>query len=311
MSISRGEGLMVLAALPGLGPVKIRKLDRELGGAVEGLLEMEAGERGRWCGERVLGELAEWRTYFDPEKVAGELRRLDADYVTCEEAGYPELLHPYADRPVGLYRSRRGVADLGGRVLAIVGTRQPSQYGRKVAREFSGELARAGYTIVSGMAEGIDTEVHRAALKVGGRTAAVLGGGLNRCYPASNRVLMGDIAGSAGVWTEFPLWRKPDRRSFPQRNRIVSGVSEGVLVIESGLRGGSLITARMGCEQGKPVYVIPGRIDAPESSGCHALIRDGAQLVSGPEEILEDLSCLPELLGPAGGGRGPGAVPPP
>lgn len=291
---------MVLAALPGLGPVNIRKLDVELGGAVEGLLEMEAGERGQWCSSRVVGELADWRAYFDPERVAAELERLEADYVISEEAGYPEGLQPYADRPVGLYRSRCASADLGGRVLAIVGTRQPSQYGRKVARAFGGELARAGYTIVSGMAEGIDTEAHRAALKAGGRTAAVLGGGLNRCYPASNRGLMAEIAGSAGVWTEFPLWRKPDRRSFPQRNRIVSGVSEAVLVIESGLRGGSLITARLASEQGKPVYVIPGRIDAPESAGCHALIRDGAQLVSEPEEILEDLSCLPELLTAAG-----------
>jgi len=155
------------------------------------------------------------------------------------------------------------------------------------------------------MAEGIDTEAHRAALEAGGRTAAVLGGGLRRCYPQSNRALMERIAESGGVWSEFPLWRSADRRSFPQRNRIVSGVSEGVLVVESGAAGGSLITARMASEQGKPVYVVPGRVDAPESAGCHALIRDGAQLVTCVEEIIEDLNGLPPALRQAQDARRP------
>lgn len=286
---------MILAALPGMGPVSLRRLDERMPDGVEGLLGMEEESLAAWCGPREREELREWRRYCDPDRVGVELERLGADYVTFEEGGYPERLEPYGDRPVGLYRCRAGV-ELGERCLAVVGTRSPSGYGRKVAREFTTELVRAGYTIVSGMAEGIDTEAHRAALGSGGRTAAFLGGGLNRCYPASNRRLMAEIAESAGVWTEFPLWRSADRRSFPQRNRIVSGVSEGVLVVESGPRGGSLITARLASEQGKPVYVVPGRIDAPESAGCHALIRDGAQLVSSVEEILADLSALPEPL---------------
>jgi DNA processing protein len=257
----------------------------------------------------VVEQLGDWKAYFDPLRVADELERLGADYVTFEDKDYPDRLAPYGDRPVGLYRCRKGQA-FGARCVAIVGTRQPSGYGRKVARAFAGELSRAGFTIVSGMAEGIDTEAHRAALDAGGRTAAVLGGGLNRCYPVSNRGLMAEIVESAGVWTEFPLWRSADRRSFPQRNRIVSGVSEAIIVVESGAKGGSLITARMASEQGKPVYVIPGRIDAPESAGCHSLIRDGAQLVTSVEEILEDLSYLPEGLRDAGRwqGREQGAV---
>ncbi len=306
MSYERRVGLMALAALPGLGPVAIGRLDGALGGAVERLLEMGEGERAAWVGAGVRRELGAVERYFDPVRVAAELERMGADWVTFEEAGYPERLLPYPDRPVGLYRYRAGCR-LDGRVLAIVGTRRPSAYGRKVAREFAAGLARSGYTIVSGMAEGIDTEAHRAALEAGGRTAAVLGGGLRRCYPASNRGLMERIAESGGVWSEFPLWRSADRRSFPQRNRIVSGVSEGVLVIESGLAGGSLITARMASEQGKPVYVVPGRVDAPESAGCHALIRDGAQLVTCVEEILEDLSGLPPSLAQAAGARRPAA----
>lgn len=286
---------MALAALPGLGPINIRKLDRALEGAAERLLEMDARERAQWCPAGVVEELGDWKRTFDPEKVAGELERLDADFVTSEDPQYPSRLAPYADRPIGLYRCRSG-ADFGKRCIAIVGTRLPSGYGRRMARLFSTELCRLGFTIVSGMAEGIDTEAHRAALEAGGRTAAVLGGGLNRCYPASNRGLMAEIVESAGVWTEFPLWRSADRRSFPQRNRIVSAVSEAVVVVESGAKGGSLITARMASEQGKPVYVIPGRVDAPESAGCHALIRDGAQLVTCPGEILEDLNCFPEML---------------
>ena len=294
---------MVLSALPGLGPVNIRRLDAALDGEVERLLGMSEGERSALCQRGVVGQLGDWESYYDPEKVAAELEYLGADYVTFEETDYPAGLAPYGDRPIGLYRCRGG-STLGTRCVGIVGTRHPSGYGRKVAREFSTELSRGGFTIISGLAEGIDTEAHRAALEAGGRTAAFLGGGLNRCYPRSNRRLMSEITESAGVWTEFPLWRSADRRSFPQRNRIVSGVSEAVIVVESGAKGGSLITARMASEQGKPVYVVPGRIDAPESVGCHALIRDGAQLVTSVDEILEDLSYLPESL--RNGGRGDG-----
>lgn len=286
---------MALGALPGLGPVNLRRLEKALDGGVERLLQMTAGERGVLCGQRVVDQLGEWRKYFDPDKVMHELRRLDADFVTFEETEYPRALGQYADRPIGLYRYRRG-ATFGDRCFGIVGTRQPTAYGRKMAREFATGMSRFGFTIVSGMAEGIDTEAHRATLEAGGQTAAVLGGGLNRCYPLSNRALMEEIADSAGVWTEFPLWRSADRRSFPQRNRIVSGISEGILVIESGIKGGSLITARMASEQGKPVYVLPGRADSFESAGCHALIRDGAQLVTRVEDILEDLHYLPEGL---------------
>lgn len=290
MEMDRETALMVLAALPGLGPVTLSRLDEHLGG-VEGLLEMSPEEQAQWCPAGVCAELAKWRQFCDPAKVTAECRRLDAEYLTFENRGYPAALLRFPDRPIGLYRMRVGLR-LGEHCLAIVGTRRPSHYGRKIARLFAQAFVAAGFTVVSGMAEGIDTEAHRAALEAGGRTASFLGGGLNRCYPSSNRALMQEIAASAGVWTEFPLWRSADRRSFPQRNRIVAGVSAGVVVIESGLKGGSLITARMAAEQGKPVYAVPGRADAPESAGCHALIRDGCQLVTSPEEVLQDLNVM-------------------
>jgi DNA processing protein len=295
MSIDRRTSLMILAALPGLGPVNLRKLDPLIAGGVERLLEMDAVEAGQWCPAKVVRQLSQWQTYFDPKKVFPCLEKMGADFVTSEEADYPSRLNPFSDRPVGLYRCRSGL-QVPERSIAIVGTRKPSAYGRKVAREFSGELCRQGYCIVSGLAEGIDTEAHRTALECGGQTLAVLGGGLNCCYPPSNRGLMEAIKDSAGVWTEFPLWRRADRRSFPQRNRIVAGLSEGTVVVESGDAGGSLITARMASEQGKPVYVVPGRIDAHESRGCHDLIRDGAQLVTCVDDILRDLDHLPGIL---------------
>jgi len=291
----RRTSLMILAALPGLGPVNIRRLDKAMNGHVENLLAMDFQERSRWCGERVLNELENWQRYFNPARVFPALENQDADFVTCEDSDYPERLKHFADRPVGLYRCRKSCR-VPHRSLAIVGTRRPTTYGRRIAREFAMELGKSGYCIISGLAEGIDTEAHRAALDSGNQTLAVMGGGLNRCYPASNISLMNTIHDSAGVWSEFPLWRRADRRSFPQRNRIVAGMSEAVLVIESGSAGGSLITARMATEQGKPVYVIPGRIDSTESAGCHALIRDGAQLVTSVDEILQDLDYLPGLL---------------
>lgn len=282
---------MILAGLPGMGPIRMGQLERALEGVpgklLAGELDVEA-----YCGHRLGEQVRNWRRYMDLERVEAVLKQMGADYVVRGEAGYPEELAPYEDRPIGLYRYRAGAVP-GAQCLAIVGTRRPTAYGRKMARQFAGELAEAGWTIVSGLAEGIDTEAHRAALAAGGRTAAVLGGGLRRCYPRGNRVLMDRVAESAGVWTEFPPFRQADRRTFPQRNRIVSGMSRAVIVVESGIQGGSLITARLGAEQGKAVYVLPGRVDMPEAAGCHALIRDGAQLVTSVAEVLADLREQP------------------
>jgi DNA processing protein len=293
MEMTRRRALMVLAGLPGMGPMGVRQLERNLGGKLERALHIPLPPLP--LSEGLQQVLADWPQRFDLEKSEAVLRSMGADFVIEGDAAYPERLAPLTDRPLGLYRYGTE-SFLGNRSIAIVGTRRPSQYGRQQARLFARGLAELGFTVVSGLAEGVDTEAHRAALEAGGATAAFLGGGLRRLYPAGNRALMERIAHSAGVWTEFPLFRKADRRSFPQRNRLVAGVSEGVVVIESGASGGSLITARMAAEQGRPVYVVPGRVDVPEAAGCHALIRDGAQLVTEVEDILSDLSFLPSRL---------------
>lgn len=306
--LERRWALMLLAAIPGLGPVQIRRLDALLGGRVEDLLVLGDEQLRACCSPAICREIARAHLHFQPDKVAAALERMQADFVTFEEEDYPQAIRDYPDSPIGLYRYRGG-SRIRDAALAIVGTRRPSPYGRKVAREWAAGLSACGFQIVSGMAEGIDTEVHTATLQAGGETVAFLGGGLQRCYPASNRALMQQIGASGGVWTEFPIWRSADRRSFPQRNRIVAGVSEAVIVIESGSRGGSLITARMAAEMGRPVYVVPGRIDTPESAGCHALIRDGAQLVTCVDDILADLQALPHSL--RCGGRQPAPARPP
>lgn len=304
--LDRRTTLMVLASLPGLGPITLRQMEDKIPGGLEQLLSLPTATLRAWCPGSIADELAAWERHFDLKQVEAAMKELRAEFITFEDSAFPARLLPFSDRPVGLYRCRAG-REPGPRAVAIVGTRRPSAYGRRVTRQFTEGLVRQGFSIISGLAEGIDTEAHRAALECGGVTAAVLGGGLKRLYPASNRDLMELIAESGGVWTEFPLWRSADRRSFPQRNRIVAGMSEAVLVVESGATGGSLITARMASEQGKPVYIIPGRIDAPESAGCHALARDGAQLVTSVEELLADLDHLPGILQdasrPSGNGR--------
>jgi DNA processing protein len=285
---------MTLSALPKIGPVLIRELENSLGDDFQRIFEMsEAALRSHLSVERRRA-VVNWQRYFDIERELQLMEHWDTCYRIPGDAGFPEALIPLPDCPAGLYVS---AADSKlERCVAIIGTRHPSQYGRKVARDFAGHLASSGFTIVSGLARGIDTEAHWAALQAGGRTAAVLGCGLDQLYPPENRDLMEEIRGSAGVWTEFYFGRKADRQTFPQRNRIVSGVSLAVIVIESGEKGGSMITARFALDQGKMVFAVPGRIDQPNAAGCHQLIQDGAQVASSVEEIVRVLSMeIPEL----------------
>lgn len=280
---------MILSALPKFGPVLIRELEKSMGDDFVRILEMsETALRPHLAVERRRA-VVNWQRHFDIEREQCLLEQWNASYRIPGDAGFPEFLEPLPDCPAGLY-VRSADAELE-RCVAIIGTRHPSQYGRKIACEFAGHLASCGFTIVSGLARGIDTEAHRAALQAGGRTAAVLGCGLDQLYPPENRDLMEEIRDSAGVWTEFYFGRKADRQTFPQRNRIVSGVSLAVIVIESGEKGGSMITARFALEQGKLVFAVPGRIDQPSAAGCHQLIQDGAQVATSSREIVRVLSA--------------------
>jgi DNA processing protein len=182
--------------------------------------------------------------------------------------------------------------------LAVVGTRRMSRYGRETTKQFSYQLARRGITVVSGLAYGIDTTAHEAALAAGGRTIAVLGSGLGHLYPVENEALARKIAESGAVISQFPIETKPDPRLFPARNHIVSGSSQGVLVVEGNRKSGSMLTAQAAVTQNRNVFAIPGPIDRPGSAGPNSLIQDGAKLVSCVEDILEECAFPLEEIGP-------------
>ncbi len=224
------------------------------------------------------------------------------------DADYPEALLHSPDPPLLLYL-QGDAALLGSPSLAIVGSRQPSAQGRDNAKRFANTLAGQGWTIVSGLAAGVDGAAHEGALDAGGRTIAVVGTGIDRVYPARHRALAHRIAESGLLVSELCLGTPPLAANFPQRNRIIAGLARGTLVVEAALRSGSLITARLASEAGREVMAIPGSILAPQSAGCHALIRQGAALVHTPEQVADELGPL--LPRPAAAARpAAGAAPP-
>ncbi len=204
---------------------------------------------------------------------------------------FPDLLTEIPGPPLLLYVNGRLDA-LQLPALAIVGSRNPTPGGNRNARDFARHLARQGFAIVSGLAQGIDAAAHRGALDGGGTTIALLGTGIDRVYPAANRDLAHEIAATGAIVSEYPLGTAPERWHFPERNRLISGLSLGTLVIEAARRSGSLITARLAGEQGREIFALPGSIHNPLSRGCHALIRQGAKLVENAGDILAELQPL-------------------
>lgn len=238
------------------------------------------------------GELAARISSFKAEDLSGELK-LAASYglkiVTILDKDYPESLKRIVGAPIVLYvQGELKEEDAAG--IAIVGSRRASFYGLSVTERFAFELSRQGVTIVSGLARGVDTFAHRGALKAGGRTLAVLGSGFKHLYPEENIGLAGEIAGSGAVISEFPLDTRPIGKNFPRRNRIISGLSLGVLVTEAARSSGALITADFALEQNKEVFALPGRVDSNTSFGTNDLIKQGAKLVSSVDDILEELA---------------------
>jgi len=207
------------------------------------------------------------------------------------DADYPELLEQIPDPPEQLYVNG-DPATLHLPAIAIVGSRNPTEGGMRNAFEFARHLGQLGFCIVSGLAQGIDTAAHRGALAASAPTVALLGHGIDRVYPASNHELAQQIARNGALVSEFPLGMHPARELFPQRNRLISGISLGTLVVEAARRSGSLITARLASEQGREVFAVPGSIHNPLSRGCHRLIRQGAKLVETAEDILTELAPL-------------------
>lgn len=214
--------------------------------------------------------------------------------VSFEEAGYPAALKTIFDPPLVL--AMRGTVD-DPLALAIVGSRECTTYGQRQAARFAQEFAGMGITVVSGLARGVDTAAHRAALKKG-RTIAVLGSGLLRVYPPENKKLADEIADRGAVLSEFALTASPEPVNFPRRNRIVSALSLGVLVIEATEKSGALITADWAAEQARDIFCLPGSVESPMSRGCHALIKQGAKLVEAPIDVLEEIPALANLIEP-------------
>lgn len=241
----------------------------------------------------------------DQEAVQAALDWADAaqnHLVSITDDNYPALLRELRDPPLLLYLKGNPDA-LHLPALAIVGSRNPTRGGSENAVNFAAHLGRCGFVIVSGLAQGIDTAAHRGALDGKAMTIAVLGHGIDRVYPAANRDLAHAIAQQGTLLSEYPLGTPPKRENFPARNRLISGLSLGVLVVEAAYRSGSLITARLASEQGREVFALPGSIHNPLARGCHRLIRDGAKLVESAADIIDELrplvAHLQELESPA------------
>jgi len=282
---------ILLNALPGVGPVTVRRLREAFAGDLAAALRAPRAELLKVKGVGPSTADALLSRDFDPAGERGRAARHGLRILTDLDAGWPEALAPMWDPPLALYAE--GAALPPARAVAIVGSRRCTPYGTALARRIAADLARRGWWIISGLARGIDQAAHEGALEGEGWTAAVLGHGLERTHPPEALPLRRRIAERGCVLSEFPIGRPPDRQSFPQRNRLVAALCQAVVVIETDNEGGSLITARFAMDLGRPVCAAPGRADSPASRGCHALIRDGATLVTCADEILEELGELP------------------
>jgi len=287
------QARIALNMLPGMGPIGFRKLLEALGSA-RAILGAKFSELRKVREVRIdaLRRVASWESQID---LSSELERIRADGVEILDGNsphYPPLLKNIPDPPIVLYvLGNLQAQDAQG--IGVVGTRTPSTYGRETGKKLAYQLAAAGLTVVSGLARGIDTDAHMAALAAKGRTLAVLGSGLRRIYPRENRPLAERIAaGHGAVLSEYPMETLADRRTFPMRNRIIAGATFGLLVIEAGQQSGAMISASQACDFGRSVYAIPGRIDQPMAMGTNRLIQQGAKLIVSAKDILDELGLL-------------------
>ena len=286
------EAAMRLHLVPGIGPVTHGELVRVFG-SPEGVLKASPADIRNvpGVGPKLVLQLSLAKESTGVQSQLELCRQNDIQIVTRSDANYPKPLAEIYDPPNLLF-CRGKLLDIDQVAIAIVGTRHASNYGRAIATRLATGLAMAGFTIVSGLARGIDAAAHRAALAAGGRTVAVLGGGLLKMYPPEHAQLAKEIEKSGAVLSESLPMQPPKSGSFPRRNRIVTGLCLGVIVVEAGERSGALISARMAMEQGREVFAVPGRVDSRMSRGCHRLISDGAKLVESIDDVLEELGPL-------------------
>lgn len=286
------EALIALNLIEGVGPVRARSLLEHFGGAPEILSASKSALlRVRNIGEDTAEKIASWEKTVD---LAGELKRI-ADFgchvLIASDENYPALLREIYDPPLVLY-VKGALTAKDKNAVAMVGSRMTTHYGIETARKLAYQLAYVGVTVVSGGARGIDTAAHQGALSGKGRTVTVLGTGINLVAPPENAELFERIAAHGAVVTQFPFNRPADKQSFPIRNRIVAGMTLGTVVVEANLTSGSLITANFATEYGRQIFAVPGRIDSPRSKGCHDLIKKGAKLCEGVEDILSEFEYL-------------------
>ncbi len=291
--MTRIEAYITLNLVAGIGPVRVRRLLQAFG-CPEDALRARADDlvRVEGFGPEMAQRVAAWENEIDLGRELRRIREVGAHVLTQEDSDYPSTLRTVFDPPIVLYvLGRLDPRDSHG--IAVVGSRRATHYGVQCARRLSFQLAQSGVTVLSGLALGIDTAAHEGALAAGGRTVGVLGSGFGKFWPPENRALARRMAdGHGAVVSEFPIDYNPDKQSFPLRNRIVAGWSQGVLCVEAPARSGSLITVNQAADYGRPIFAVPGPIDRPTSDGCNTLIQNGARLVMCAGDILDDLGWL-------------------
>ncbi len=288
-----GESLtnwLRLTLIPGIGGQTQRKLLSAFG-LPDAVFSAGSAALRAAVGEKAASLLLDANNEAEIEAAVAWASGEDQHIVTLADSEYPQALLEIADPPTLLYVRGR-LELLNQPTIAIVGTRNPTPQGLRNAEAFAAALAEGGFVVASGLALGVDAAAHRGALSVKGKTVAFIGTGIDRVYPARNRELAHDIGANGAIVSEFPLGTPVLASNFPRRNRLISGVSRGVLVVEAATESGSLITARLAAEQGRDVFAIPGSIHSPQSRGCHKLIKQGAKLVDSAQDILEEYAGI-------------------
>src|SRR5213082_2014973 len=287
------EACIALNMLPTVGPVRLRKL-LQVFRTPERVLTAKRGELRavEGIGGEVADQIAAWQSTLDLTAELNRIREFGATVITQELLSYPRSLREIHAPPIVLYVWGE-LQERDYHAIGVIGARRTTHYGTESAKKLAYQLAYAGLTVISGLARGIDTAAHQGALAAKGRTIAVIGSGLSKLYPPENAALAEKIrSGNGAIVSEFSMEIEPDRQTFPMRNRIISGCSHGLLVVEAGLNSGALITVAQALEQGRSVYAVPGHINAPSAQGSNRLIQQGAKLVMDASDLLDDLQIL-------------------
>lgn len=298
----RDRAEILLALTPDVGPILRTRLIEHFGDALSVIGASESALQGvQGIGPKISRQIIHARHEVQIDAQLALVREHGLRIMLPGRADYPQMLREIPDPP-GVLFVRGEIEPADAMAVAIVGTRRATHYGKQQAERLAGALARAGVTVVSGLARGIDAAAHRGALNAGGRTIAVLASGVLNVFPPEHDKLAIEVAAHGAVVSEAAPTMPPLAGMFPQRNRIISGLSMGVIVVEAADRSGALITARHAMEQGREVFAVPGPIDSPASSGPHRLLRDGAKLVTCVDDVLEELGHLPNAAPDQRGG---------